>query len=92
MHVAWCCHNRLTPHPDKTEYMIMSRRKFIGPLQCLKLGESQIKRVESKVLLHGAIFHATCLAMQVARVIAPFNMPCNGQNLCETSCMKHCTE
>ena len=43
----WCCHNQLTPHPDKTEYMIMSRRRFIGPLQCLKLGESQIKRVES---------------------------------------------
>jgi hypothetical protein len=43
----WCCHNQLTPHPDKTEYMIMSRRRFIGPLQCLKLGENQIKRVES---------------------------------------------
>ena len=43
----WCCHNQLPPHPDKTECMIMSRRRFIGPLQCLKLGESQIKRVES---------------------------------------------
>ena len=32
------------------------------------------------------------VARQVAQVIAPFNMPCNGQNLCETSCMKHCTE
>ena len=27
--------------------MIMSGRKFIGPLPCLKLGESQIKCVES---------------------------------------------
>ncbi|CAB3990278.1 Hypothetical predicted protein [Paramuricea clavata] len=38
----WRCHHQLTPHPDKTEYMIMS------PLQCLKLGESQIKRVSSQ--------------------------------------------
>jgi hypothetical protein len=43
----WCCHNQLTPHPDKTEHMIMSRRKFVGPLQCLKLGDGVIKRIES---------------------------------------------
>ena len=41
----WCCENRLTPHPEKTEFMLMSRRKFIGPLQCIKLGGSQIKQV-----------------------------------------------
>ncbi|CAB4026205.1 Hypothetical predicted protein [Paramuricea clavata] len=23
----WCCENRLTPHPDKTEFMLMSRRR-----------------------------------------------------------------
>ena len=42
---AWCCHNSLTPHPGKTEYMILGQRRFIGPLQDLKLGSSSIKRV-----------------------------------------------
>ena len=42
----WCCQNRLTPHPDKTELMLMSRKKFIGPLQCIKLGGSTIKQVK----------------------------------------------
>jgi hypothetical protein len=53
----WCCENRLTPHPDKTEFMLMSRRKFIGPLQCIKLGESQIKQVVS----------TRCLGLQIDR-------------------------
>ena len=43
----WCCQNRLTPHPEKTEFMLMSRKTFIGPLQCFKLGGSTIKQVKS---------------------------------------------
>ena len=31
------------------------------------------------------------VARQVTRVIAPFKIPCSGQNLCATSCMKNCT-
>ena len=42
----WCCQNRLTPHPDKTELMLVSRKKFIGPLQCIKLGGSTIKQAK----------------------------------------------
>ena len=42
---AWCCHNGLTPHPGKTEYMILGQPGFIGPLQDLKLGSNSIKQV-----------------------------------------------
>ena len=44
----WCCQNRLTPHPDNTELMLMSRKKFIGPCQCIKLGGTTIKQVKGK--------------------------------------------
>ena len=37
----------MTPHPDKTEFLLMSRKKFIGPLQSIKLGGSTIKQVKS---------------------------------------------
>ena len=43
----WCCQNRLTPHPDKTEFLLMSRKNFIGPLQSIKLGGYMIKQVKS---------------------------------------------
>ena len=41
----WCSQNRLTPHPDKAELMLMSRKELIGPLQCIKLGGSTTKQV-----------------------------------------------
>ena len=43
----WCCNNFLTPHPDKTEFMILGRGKFVGPLQGSKLGNTYLKQVES---------------------------------------------
>ena len=45
----------MTPHPDKTEFMLMSRKKFIGPLQSIKLGGSTIKQVVS----------TRCLGLQI---------------------------
>ena len=30
--------NGLSPHPGKTEYMLLGRGKFVGPLQDIKFG------------------------------------------------------
>lgn len=39
--------NSLTPHPGKTEFMLMGGKSFIGPMTAIKLGNSVIKRVRS---------------------------------------------
>ena len=41
----WCCLNGLSPHQGKTEYMLLGRVKFTGPLQDIKLGNYSIKQV-----------------------------------------------
>ena len=47
----WCKSNSLTIHPAKSEIMIISIKKFIGPLSPVKLGDNIIKVVtESKCL------------------------------------------
>jgi hypothetical protein len=51
----WCTFNSLTPHPGKTEYMLIGKKKFIGPLRGIMLGDYCIKRVHSK----------RCLGMEV---------------------------
>ena len=44
----WCCENCLTPHPTKTEYMLLSgRRLLIGPKQAIKMGDYVIEEVVS---------------------------------------------
>ena len=40
-----CCLNRLSPHLGKTEYMLLGRGKFVGPLQDIKFGDNSIKQV-----------------------------------------------
>ena len=52
---AWCCENRLTPHPGKTEFMLLSRRQFTGPKQAIKLGCHSIYEVCSARCL-GVVF------------------------------------
>ena len=44
---VWCLNNALTPHPGKTEYVLMGGKSFVGPEQAIKLGNSIIKRVQS---------------------------------------------
>ena len=39
--------NRLTPHPRKTELMLLSRKQFIGPRQAILLGDHLINEVLS---------------------------------------------
>ena len=52
---AWCLNNAFTPHPRKTEYMLMGGKSFVGPEQAIKLGNSIIKRVQS----------TSCLGMEL---------------------------
>ena len=40
---AWCSKNSLTMHPDKSEIMILSRRKFMGPVKAVELENKVIK-------------------------------------------------
>ena len=54
---AWCCRNLLTPHPGKTEFMLLGRGNFVGPLQGIKLGNGYIRQVESSRCLGLEIDH-----------------------------------
>ena len=55
----WCCHNSLTPHPGKTEYMQLQRGSFTGPLQDIKLGDNYISHVNS----------ARCLGVKIDKML-----------------------
>ena len=50
---AWCCRNSLTIHPDKSEIMILSRRKFIGPMKAVEL-ENKVNKVVNELKCLGA--------------------------------------
>ncbi|CAB4044469.1 Hypothetical predicted protein, partial [Paramuricea clavata] len=43
----WCINNSLSPHPGKTEFMLMKGKSFIGPVRATKLGTYVIKQVQS---------------------------------------------
>ena len=42
----WCCFKPLISHPDKTEYMILMRGPFVGPLQAVSLGNRVVTQVK----------------------------------------------
>ena len=43
---TWCCENCLTPHPTKTEYMLLSGRGLLtGAKQAIKMGDCVIEEV-----------------------------------------------
>ena len=45
---TWCCENCLTPHPTKTEYMLLSGGgQLIGPKQAIKMAYYVIEEVVS---------------------------------------------
>ena len=54
----WCCKNQMTPHPKKTEYMLLTRRRYIiGPLQQISLGGCSVKLVTSSRCLGVQLDH-----------------------------------
>ena len=42
----WSRLNRLIPHPGKTNYTILMRGQFVGPLQAVSLGNSVVTQVK----------------------------------------------
>ena len=40
---AWCLSNRLVAHESKSEAMILFNQTFVGPLPCLRFGNSTIE-------------------------------------------------
>ena len=51
----WCTENRMTPHPDKCEFMILNRSGFIGPMPAVRFGSSLIRQVR----------HTRCLGLEL---------------------------
>ena len=48
---TWCSSNRLVAHESKSEAMIISNQTFVGPLPCLRYGNSTIEyKVSCKCL------------------------------------------
>ena len=47
----WCLINRLTPHSEKSEGMLISKTRAIGPLAQIQMGTGTIKRVNKSRLL-----------------------------------------
>ena len=47
----WCLVHRLTPHPGKSEVMIISKKTIMGPLPPLLLGDSVLRYVTKTRLL-----------------------------------------
>ena len=45
-HREWCSNNKLTIHQDKTEAMVIMRKRFVGLMKQLKIAEGNIKFVE----------------------------------------------
>ena len=48
---GWCIENRLTPHPTKSEAMVLSRQAVIRPLPPILLGSSVLNYVTKSRLL-----------------------------------------
>jgi len=47
----WCIYNRFSPHPTKSETMILSRHTILGPLPSVLLGSSVLSYVTKSRLL-----------------------------------------
>ena len=68
----WCNSNLLTPRPGNTEYMILSRSNFTGPLRAIKLGNHCIRQVEKSRCLGVEIDNKLKWKAHVNEVIKSF--------------------
>ena len=48
---TWCLSNRLTPHPDKSKVMVLSRGTIMGPIAPVYIGDSILRLVTKTRLL-----------------------------------------
>ena len=54
---SWCLANKLTPHPGKSEKMLISRKNPIGPISPILIGGHTIKWVIKTRLLGMSVDH-----------------------------------
>ena len=73
----WCCLNRLIPHPGKTEYMILMRDQFFGPLQAVLLGNSVVTQAKSTRCLSVEIDSDLNWNVRVKELIKSFSQKLN---------------
>ena len=69
----WCCRSLLTPHPAKTEFMLLSRSRFVGPLPGLKFGNCYIEQVTSSRCLGVEVDHGLKWNVHVSELIKSFS-------------------
>ena len=69
----WCCRSLLTPHPGKTEFMLLSRSRFVGPLPGLKFGNCYIEQVTSSRCLGVQVDHELKWNVHVSELIKSFS-------------------
>ena len=62
---------------NKTEFLLMSRKKFNGPVQCIKLGGSKINQVKSTRCLGLQIDCNLCWNSNVSELILSFTQKLN---------------
>ena len=75
---TWCCENCLTPHPTKTEYMLLSGRgQLTGPKQSIKMGDYVIEEVVSKRCLGVQIDNALKWDHHVSELTKSFTQKLN---------------
>ena len=80
--LAWCCLNRLIRHPGKTDYMILVRGYFVGPLQAVSLGNSVVTQVESTRCLGVEIDSGLKWNVHVKELVKSFSQKLNLHRSC----------
>ena len=70
---AWCSNNSMTKHPKKSEIMIITNKKFVGPLNMVKLGENDIEVVAKSKCLGVTIDYKISWKAQVVNAAASKN-------------------
>ena len=75
---TWCCENCLTPHPTKTESMLLSGRgQLTGPKNVIKLGDYGIEKVVSTRCLDVQINNALAWDHHVSKLTWSFKQKLN---------------
>jgi hypothetical protein len=73
----WCLKNLLMVHTGKTEYMLLGCAQFVGPLQQIKLDESVIKLVNTKICLGLKVDSCLKWDVHALEVVESFNKKLN---------------
>ena len=68
----WCIDNRMTAHPDKCEFMILRRSRFVGPMAAVRFGTGTIKQVRHTRCLGVKLDDKLCWSPHVSEISKSF--------------------